>query len=184
MSSMWPEYFPDKQGRPSHAQQRDLDSGRPILANNALNGIVVTTAYTHGEVAVSYSAGPYTVILVGASRGSVTITMPNCALYNGRYYIIKKMEDGGQVIVATTSYQTIDGATSVVLDSPYQYVTIISDGAEWFIIGGEYVGLEATLKEEMAELKTINEQLLIELKKANIHNSILTGENVTPKDTE
>ena len=37
--------------------------------------------------------------------------------------------------VATTSSQTIDGAITYELSAQYKYVKVVSDGANWLIIG-------------------------------------------------
>ena len=184
MSKMWPEYFPDKQGRPSHQYQRDLDSGRPILAINSLSGIMVKSGYTHGQVSTNYSAGPYTVILCDTGRGHITVTMPNTALYNGRYYIIKNIGVSTVTVVGYNSTQTIDGAIQLQLNTQYQYATIISDSSVWYVIGGEYVGLEATINAKLQEQNDLSERLLWELKQMNLHLAKLSGEDISAEDVE
>ena len=37
--------------------------------------------------------------------------------------------------VGTTLSQTIDGSTTYSLPTRYKYVTIVSDGANWIIVG-------------------------------------------------
>jgi len=74
------------------------------------------------------------------TSGGVTITLPTAVStttrpMRGRQYTIKSRASTGNVTVATTSSQTIDGNGALVL-SPGQARTVQSDGANWIIIGG------------------------------------------------
>ncbi|HYT41538.1 MAG TPA: hypothetical protein VEP90_04290, partial [Methylomirabilota bacterium] len=50
-------------------------------------------------------------------------------------YTIKKKDTNGTIAVtlATTSSQTIDGASTFVIYGVYQSVTLVSDNANWWI---------------------------------------------------
>jgi hypothetical protein len=77
-------------------------------------------------------------ILVDATSGAVTITLPAAAgtAVAGRIYIIKKTDvSGNAVTVDANGSETIDGATTYPLASQWKYVTIQSDGVNWFVIG-------------------------------------------------
>ncbi len=63
-----------------------------------------------------------------------TITLPTSIGILGRIYTIK-LTASGTGTVATTSSQTIDGATTYSLSAQYKYVTVQSDGANWMITG-------------------------------------------------
>ncbi|MES2463444.1 MAG: hypothetical protein V4671_22955 [Armatimonadota bacterium] len=64
------------------------------------------------------------------------MTLPSATGIAGRQYTIKKFDAvGGAVTVATTSSQTIDGATTYSLASQYNSITVVSSGNNWFIIG-------------------------------------------------
>lgn len=71
-----------------------------------------------------------------ACTGPLTITLPTAVSAAGKVYHIKKMNSGGStdVTVATTSSQTIDGATTQVLRTQYTTLSVVSDGANWLII--------------------------------------------------
>jgi hypothetical protein len=72
------------------------------------------------------------VILVNSS--GKTVTLPDAASHcKGRIYSIK-LTVSGSATVATTSSQNIDGATTFSLSAQYKYVTVQSDGAQWWII--------------------------------------------------
>ena len=49
-------------------------------------------------------------------------------------YIIKKTDSGTTSTLATTSSQTIDGATTLSMATQYEAVTVQSDGSNWWVI--------------------------------------------------
>jgi hypothetical protein len=50
-------------------------------------------------------------------------------------YHIKKIDSGaGNVIIDGNASETIDGATTYTLTTQYESVTIVSDGATWWIV--------------------------------------------------
>jgi hypothetical protein len=73
------------------------------------------------------------VIYVDDTSGSVTITLPTAVGADGKVYVIEKVDAStNTVTVATTSSQTIDGATNVVLNNAMEKVTVQSNGHNWF----------------------------------------------------
>lgn len=62
----------------------------------------------------------------------LTATLPT-AVGNTNKYSIKRT-GAGDVTVATTSSQTIDGSTTFVLDILYMSVDVVSDGANWVVV--------------------------------------------------
>jgi hypothetical protein len=77
-------------------------------------------------------------IFVDATSAAVTITLPAASGTGqpGRTYIIKKTDvSGNAVTVDGNASETIDGATTYALSAQYKYVTIQSNGTNWFIIG-------------------------------------------------
>lgn len=92
-----------------------------------------------GSFASKYNATATGITLDG-TYGTVnvtatgqTITLPTAASITGRVYTIK-LTASGSATVATTSSQTIDGATTYSLSAQYKYVSVQSDGANWMII--------------------------------------------------
>lgn len=76
----------------------------------------------------------YTV-KVDASGGARTITLPSSLGITGRIYNIKKTDGSSNIVtVATTSSQTIDGATTRSLASQWATISVQSDGANWLRI--------------------------------------------------
>lgn len=74
------------------------------------------------------------IILANAGSGSITLTLPT-AVGNTNAYDVKKTDSSGNTVtVNTTSSQTIDGGSSAVLKVQYAAITLVSDGANWFVV--------------------------------------------------
>lgn len=97
-------------------------SARPSIFNKTAN-------YTIPTPASSLSQEIYTV----SGSSAVTITLPDATLCASMEYNIKRLGTGS-VTVSTTSSQTIDGLSSVVIGSQYANLTVISDSSNWIII--------------------------------------------------
>ncbi|MGZ3773341.1 MAG: hypothetical protein ACXVCY_18460, partial [Pseudobdellovibrionaceae bacterium] len=71
-----------------------------------------------------------------ALTGAITFTLPSAIGIGGRQYVIKKTDPSSYAVtINTTSSQTVDGAASYVLSSQYNYVTLVSDGSNWVVVG-------------------------------------------------
>ncbi len=70
------------------------------------------------------------VLLVTAAA---TVTLPDAAKSRDRICEIKRTGSGA-VVIAAQGVQTIDGLASIDLDTIYDAVEVISDGANWFIL--------------------------------------------------
>lgn len=75
-------------------------------------------------------------ITVDASGAARTITLPTAVGIQGRVYIVKKTDSSGNAVtIATTSSQTIDGASTKVINTQYAGYLVQSNNANWVIIG-------------------------------------------------
>ena len=73
-------------------------------------------------------------ILVSTGSTDRTITLPTAIGCTGRTYVIKKIDSGsGDVIIGTTSSQTIDGVTTQTIEFQWTALNVVSDGSNWFI---------------------------------------------------
>lgn len=110
-----------------HANEIDA-----ILALEA-NAIVLATLVTKTTTYAILTTD--NVILCNASGGAFTVTLPTAVSVTGKQYTIKKTDSTLNVVtVATTSSQTIDGATTNVIATPYESITVVSDGSNWMIV--------------------------------------------------
>jgi len=93
------------------------------------------------RVQVVTKTGAYTatdddiVILVDATAGAITITLPAASGRSGQVYIIKKIDSSANAVtVDANASETIDGALTYSLASQYDVVRIVCDGANWHVI--------------------------------------------------
>lgn len=97
-----------------------LNGGRPITSVATSTGLGAT----------------HDVVLVTATA---TITLPTAVGIAGKTYCVKSNADAITVTIATTSAQTVDGAASgaddLKLTQRYQSIDMISNGANWMILG-------------------------------------------------
>lgn len=75
------------------------------------------------------------VVLVDATSGAKTITLPGAASVSGKQLKVKKTDaSANAVTVAPASGQKIDGAASYSLSAQNKYCCLVSDGTNWFIV--------------------------------------------------
>ena len=72
--------------------------------------------------------------LIDVTGNTITVTLPTAVLIDGKNYVIKN-SGSGVVTVATTSGQTIDGASTKSLKNN-DSIEVISDGSNWIIAAG------------------------------------------------
>ncbi|KAA2238910.1 hypothetical protein F0L74_22100 [Chitinophaga agrisoli] len=75
-------------------------------------------------------------ILADATTAALTVTLPSPTNIAGRMYTIKKIGTGGidkEVTIATTG-GTIDGGNNYIIYNDWTFVTLQTDGTNWFVI--------------------------------------------------
>lgn len=76
-----------------------------------------------------------------AGASAITITLPTAVGHSGERFRLKRLNStAGNVILATTSSQTIDGAATKTLTAQYQWIEVESDGANWEIFAQSSTG--------------------------------------------
>lgn len=108
----------------------------PTLTSAAdFRAIEVTT----GSIVLPYATASSTYAirtqdyLVNFTSGTFTATLPTAVGCTGKEYRLKN-SGTGVITIATTSSQTIDGATTYSLGSQWKYVSVVSTGANWIIM--------------------------------------------------
>lgn len=103
-----------------------LDTSTSGTGTASLALVTKTEAYT--------ATDSDAVILCNATAGAFSITLPTAVGRAGRIFTIKKTDStGNAVTVDGDGAETIDGATTQVIATQYNSITIISDGSEWHI---------------------------------------------------
>jgi hypothetical protein len=75
-----------------------------------------------------------TVVLVNATGGAVTLTLPAAASHSGLYYRIKKIDSSANtVVIDGNASETIDGGLTATMTMQYEAIDIVCDGSNWFI---------------------------------------------------
>ena len=75
-----------------------------------------------------------TDFLIIASGSGTTITLPENA-DAGTIYKVKRVDGSNSITVSRKTSDTIDGATTYVLDVNYMMVEVMSDGSNWHVTG-------------------------------------------------
>ena len=78
------------------------------------------------------------VIFVDTTSSALTMTLPTSIGNRGKVFTIKDWAGNAAVktiTIATTLSQTIDGAASKTITTNYGMRQVVSDNANWFIIG-------------------------------------------------
>lgn len=154
------EFYPEKQGRPYVPESTSLDGRGFGLAPYSVRGIHLAGEFSRTSKTDDYTASDEMVILVDASGGGITITLPAAATSSAKVYWIKNIGSTGTVTIeGDVPAETIDGDVSIDLTLQYQYVMIICDSADWHILGGAYVRLEDVLKSQETLLESLRKQL-------------------------
>ena len=99
-------------------------------AGIANSGVRVVNTYTSSQTLTSAND----VVLVDASSGVVTITLP-AASETGRQFEIKKIDSSANAVtIDPNGSELLDGATTAVINNQYESLTIVSDGSAWHIL--------------------------------------------------
>jgi hypothetical protein len=75
-------------------------------------------------------------VLANTTTSGIVLTLPNPAGMTGRIYTIKKIGTGGidNDLTITPTSATIDGGSSYKIYNDWTYVTLQTDGTDWYII--------------------------------------------------
>lgn len=87
--------------------------------------------------ALSFTAGVLDqVVLCNTASGSITVTLPDASTCKGREYTFKDTGNAtaNPVSIVTSLSQLIDGQLTQSINNSYGVLTLISDGANWFLI--------------------------------------------------
>ena len=120
---------------------RRLGAGDRILVDDTTVANTITVAYNLGYKEITDVDSPYAVlaaerliVVTGlAAVLGITLQNPN-TLSDGETITIKNQTVGTDAITLTPAAGLIDGAATYVINTAYGYVTLYSDGTNYFII--------------------------------------------------
>ena len=117
--------------------------GAGITATNSGNDVTVTVpaggiSYSRRAVSAHATASVNDTILGVSGGAAINLRLPSAGDYTAGQYFTIKDESGAanikNITILTSGSQTIDGQTSIILESPYAAVNIYSDGTSKFFI--------------------------------------------------
>jgi hypothetical protein len=105
-------------------------------------GTNATVYKNNGVLETTTKTTPYTltatdsVILADATTAAFIATLPSAVGIAGRQYTVKRVNGGSNsVSIGTTSSQLIEGVSTKTLGTAFSYVTVVSDGVGWVVVG-------------------------------------------------
>lgn len=122
--------------------QDSVNAAKAVLVGTT--GAANSTMQIEGSLATAiitttsnYSASATdNTILANTTGSALTITLPSTATIKGRIYTIKKIGSGGidNQLTINPSGGTIDGGSSYIIYNDWTYVTLQTDGSNWYVI--------------------------------------------------
>tara|TARA_B100002019_G_scaffold285623_1_gene294864 strand:- start:174 stop:1259 length:1086 start_codon:yes stop_codon:yes gene_type:complete len=116
--------------------------GSGVTATNSSNNVTVTIpggiSYSRRAVSTTITASVNDRILGVSGSSAIDIRLPPAGDYDAGQFFTIKDESGAadtkNITIRTSGSQTIDGLTSIILESPHAAVNIYSDGTSKFFI--------------------------------------------------
>jgi len=84
------------------------------------------------SVSANYTAKKGDIVLVDASGGAVTITLPSPE--KNTIVNVKKIDSSSNAVTVSGGGKNIDGQSSISISTQYESYTFICDGTNWWII--------------------------------------------------
>ena len=122
--------------------QDSVSAAKTMIVGNT--GSANSTMQVSGSLAMTITTitSNYTLtasdntILANTTSGAITITLPAPGSFAGRIYTIKKIGTGGidNELTITPASGTIEGGANYKIYNDWTYVTIQTDGTNWYII--------------------------------------------------
>ena len=95
-------------------------------------------SYSRTQVTITITASVSSTILGVTASSAVQIRLPSAGDYDAGQYFTVKDESGlansNNITILASGSQTIDGQSSIVLESPYAAVNLYSNGTDKFFI--------------------------------------------------
>jgi len=111
-----------------------VDLGGNIIITSSLGGI----SYSRRAITSTATASTDDTLIGISASAAIELRLPSAGDYtNGQYFIIKDEAGNANIhniTVKTSGSQTIDGYTSIILESPFVSINLYSNGVDKFFI--------------------------------------------------
>lgn len=94
------------------------------------------------QAAIAYKSGSYLltkndeIILADCTTGNFTFTLPVAtAALAGAVFTIKRIDSSGNTCTVSSNGNFIDASPTYALTAQFKYVTVTTNGTQWYIIG-------------------------------------------------
>lgn len=122
--------------------QDSVNAAKAVLVGTSGNANSTVQVAGSLSLAIKSVTANYTVtgadntILANTTSAAITITLPDPASFSGRIYTIKKIGTGGidNALTISPNAGTIDGGSSYVIYNDWTYVSLQTDGSNWYVI--------------------------------------------------
>jgi hypothetical protein len=95
---------------------------------------IYTTISVVATSTISFTTYPELFAFITTGAAAITVNIPSAPLSRGRSLILKKLDSGVGSATITPAAGTIDGFSTWILSNQYQFVRMVSDGANWNVV--------------------------------------------------
>ena len=122
--------------RPTSPLFADLERMGPYIPEGYVRGVMLSGEFWQTTKTDNYTAGDEMVILVDATSGNKTITLPSASASPSKVYYIKKIDTTSHKVTIQPAAvdEKIDSEDNFEIVVPYTCITPICDGEDWWII--------------------------------------------------
>lgn len=119
----------------------DITADQATITTATVTNLTATNANfnTIQNVSGDATAGNNSHIMANATNGALTLTLPQASNNINKTYVITKSDStNNPVKIDPNSSELINGASEFYLNVPYESITIICDGTQWFISNSNF----------------------------------------------
>ena len=113
-----------------------------VSANNALAAATedINTLRDTLVVQESYGVLPsdYRILVDQTSVEAIEINLPTAVGITGKTYFIQAITFTDPITILIDGIQLINGSTSAILSSAYEYVELVAANGQWYIVNTNY----------------------------------------------
>jgi hypothetical protein len=85
-------------------------------------------------ISADHTMGNEAIVMASPTITGLTVSLPDPSTCEGRQITVKKINGGGGSVTVSAGTGAIDGVPTYVLAVQYDFVCVVSDGNDWFIV--------------------------------------------------